>query len=54
MDWFLYDNGLRHEKVKYKIFKNICILFDVELMRMIRDWPIEPFPHRAFQKVVLK
>ena len=37
MDWFLYDNGLRHEKVKYKIFKNICILFDVELMRMIRD-----------------
>ena len=20
MDWFLYDNGLRHERVKFKLF----------------------------------
>ena len=23
MDWFLYDNGLRHEKVKKAVQKNI-------------------------------
>ena len=23
MDWFLYDNGLRHERVKYIYFKNM-------------------------------
>ena len=24
MDWFLYDNGLRHERVKRNLKKNIC------------------------------
>ena len=23
MDWFLYDNGLRHEKVKWKLQKPV-------------------------------
>ena len=23
MDWFLYDNGLRHERVKKRFYENI-------------------------------
>ena len=24
MDWFLYDNGLRHERVKLNYFRGLC------------------------------
>ena len=26
MDWFLYDNDLRHERVMSKKFSNLCLL----------------------------
>ena len=33
MDWFLYDNGLRHEKVKnqrqYKVIISVYLAFNV-------------------------
>ena len=28
MDWFLYDNGLRHERIKDKIISDIRFLFE--------------------------
>ena len=28
MDWFLYDNGLRHERVKVKVLKTFKISSD--------------------------
>ena len=28
MGWFPYDNGLRHERVKYLAFDNVIYIFD--------------------------
>ena len=30
MDWFLYDNDLRHERVMSKKFSNLCFSKDQE------------------------
>ena len=31
MDWFLYDNGLRHERIKYlPLFHNIWSKYDID------------------------
>ena len=27
MDWFLYDDGLRHEMVKVELFKKNCFAY---------------------------
>ena len=27
MDWFLYDNGLRHERVKFSYRQKFCSIF---------------------------
>ena len=24
MDWFLYDNGPRHERINYSVYKTCC------------------------------
>ena len=37
MDWFLYDNGLRHERVKKKIPFNSSILFSAAKMNFKKD-----------------
>ena len=29
MDWFLYDNGLRHERVKFLLFSITFLNFDL-------------------------
>ena len=34
MDWFLYDNGLRHERVKNLRHYFVTILFDPELLTL--------------------
>ena len=34
MDWFLYDNGLRHERVKIKLTK----MFRQTLQQMLHDF----------------
>ena len=32
MDWFLYDNGLRHEKVKHSLFKHKIVVVSTFLV----------------------
>ena len=34
MDWFLYDNGLRHERVKY-VFDSYSILIIIFILKKI-------------------
>ena len=41
MDWFLYDNGLCHERVNFKIkrLRNLmCCCFDAENYRVSKFW----------------
>ena len=32
MDWFLHDNGLRHEKVKHSLFKHKIVVVSTFLV----------------------
>ena len=52
MDWFLYDNGLRHERVKRKQME---ILFrSTNLLRVkliVEQRVILPYQKRSFKKI---
>ena len=52
MDWFLYDNGLRHEKVKYRcIFSYQLKISYLEVQFNLRKWRTNSKKLRGFAEL---
>ena len=52
MDWFLYDNGLRHERVKVKVLKTFKISSDcpIKTYQSFKRRVILKIPSISFQR----
>ena len=49
MDWFLYDNGIRHERVKTVWFQKVKLLTFIKSYYLFYDYKHLPFSNKPYQ-----